>query len=400
MKLFRSVGVCILSVSLVLIFTGCPSGTTNPSETDYAAANRVNSNLRTLTISSGTLTPAFSASVTAYSVDVSEFITTMTVTGTTETSLSTISANNGVAQSLAIGTNAITLTVTTASGTTKNYVVMVNRSSFGLTMIPVPAGSFQRDATLANISTVSAFKISEKEITRRQYLAIMDKDPAYATYSSGMDDPVQMVNKYQAIAFCNKLSLKYGLTPVYAVSGVDFTTLNFDDIPNLLSSTAWTNATANWSANGYRLPTHMEWMWAAMGAPADGQGGTTNTTGYAKPFAGSTGSNAIGDYAVFGYSFSETGRTLFNRTSPVGSKLPNEIGLYDMSGNVNEWIWDWYEAIPSGTLSNYRGGSPSVNAMRINGGWEYQAYRCALTYTLTYAPNGAGNSGGFRVAQN
>jgi hypothetical protein len=92
----------------------------------------------------------------------------------------------------------------------------------------VPAGSFQRDGTATNISTIStAYWMSQYEITRAQFAALFSTDPSNATYSSGTGDPVQRTNWYHAIAFCNKLSLAEGLTPVYAVTGVDFSTLTY-----------------------------------------------------------------------------------------------------------------------------------------------------------------------------
>jgi len=121
---------------------------------------------------------------------------------------------------------------------------------------------------------------------------------------------------------------------VYAVDGVDFITLTFGQIPGS-SNDAWTNATATWTNDGYRLPTEMEWMWAAMGVPADGRDGGVNATGYAKAFAGSTGSNSLDDYA---WHFDNNNGS--NTTHPVGAKLPNEL-----SGPV------------SGTLRVRRGGS-------------------------------------------
>lgn len=133
--------------------------------------------------------------------------------------------------------------------------------------------------------------------------------------------------------------------PAYAVSGVDFATLTYADIPTASSAT-WDAASVDSSANGYRLPTGMEWMWAAMGAPSDGQNGGTNTTGYSKAFAGSTGSNVRGDYAWTDENSNST-------THPVGSKLPNELGLYDMSGNASEWCWDSV----STDRRQWRGGS-------------------------------------------
>ena len=89
-----------------------------------------------------------------------------------------------------------------------------------LTMIPVPAGTFQRDSTAANKSTVSAFSMSETAITRAQWAAVTGlPDPSDTDYSTGTDDPVQQVNWYEALMFCNKLSLREGLTPVYTICG-------------------------------------------------------------------------------------------------------------------------------------------------------------------------------------
>ena len=250
----------------------------------------------------------------------------------------------------------------------------------------VPPGQFQRDDNMANISVISKpFRMSEYEITRAQFQKIMGADPSNIRYSSGQNDPVQNVNWYHAIAFCNKLSLAEGLTPVYAVSGVDFSTLTFGQIPTGYNET-WKDAAADWSANGYRLPTEMEWMWAAMGAPADGQGGRTNTTGYQKAFAGSTGNNAIGDFAVFGWNGTEIGRTTTERTNPVGTKMPNELGLYDMSGNVFEWVWDFrkgdwpYYGI-TGTQTDYRGSETREwMPLTLRGGsWLSKASSCDLS---------------------
>jgi formylglycine-generating enzyme required for sulfatase activity len=267
------------------------------------------------------------------------------------------------------------------------------------TLIYVPSGTFQRDATATNLSTVSAFWMSQDEITREQWDAVTGwADPSNETYSSGTSDPVQMVSWYDAIVFCNKLSLLEGLTPVYAVSGVDFTTLSYSQIPTADTET-WNAATAKWSASGYRLPTEMEWMWAAMGADLANPG-AVNSTGYSKAFAGSTGSNFIGDYAVFGYNTSETGRTMTERSNPVGSKLANELGFYDLSGNVWEWVWDKNAVYPAGSVMDYRGPETGTSIVIRGGFWLDVASKCTLAYRYSiFNPGNRSYSIGFRVVR-
>jgi formylglycine-generating enzyme required for sulfatase activity len=210
---------------------------------------------------------------------------------------------------------------------------------------------------------------------------------------------VQGINWYHAIAFCNKLSITEGLTLVYSVSGINFTTLTYAAIPTTSNAT-WDAATANWTANGYRLPTEMEWMWAAMGATnGSGYVSGTYTIGYTKAFAGSTGSNSIWDYAVFGYYTSDTGRTTTARSNPVGSKTANELGLYDMSGNVWELNWDWYDAYPTGTQTNYRGPASRTARVIRGGSWNYFASYAAVAYRILHDPYDTDDTTGFRIVR-
>jgi len=267
--------------------------------------------------------------------------------------------------------------------------------------ISVPGGRFQRDADSENISSVSPFRLSMREITREQFLAVMGIDPVVAGgvsgNSGGVTDPVMFVNWYQAIAFCNRLSLAEGLQPVYAVPGVDFSVLEFADIPTTDNST-WNSVVAAWNNDGYRLPTEMEWMWAAMGAPMDGRGGGTNTTGYLKAFSGSTGANAIGDFAVFGYTSGEDGATADARTNPVGTRSPNELGLYDMSGNVWEFCWDWYGSYPYGTVMDYRGPASGTSRIMRGGSWYNAAYAATIMARSLPSPSGRDSGIGLRLA--
>jgi formylglycine-generating enzyme required for sulfatase activity len=309
-------------------------------------------------------------------------------------------------------TSSVTYTVTAADSSTQDYTVTVatdyTSTNIG-TLKYVPAGSFQRDSTSTNISTVSAFRMSQYDITRAQFLAIMGTDPSNTTYSSGTSDPVQQASWRQAIAFCNKLSIAEGLTPVYSVSGVNFTTLTYAAIPTIAvaGNTTWDAATANWSANGYRLPTEMEWMWAAMGATSDGRGadivGGVNTGGYTKGYAGSIEAGGaqvnIGNYAW-------TSENSANTTHPVGTKLPNELGLYDMSGNVFGWCWDWvayngaypYYAI-TGAVTDYRGAASGDCRVLRGGSWNLIASYATVAFRNADNPWPQYDYFGFRVVR-
>jgi formylglycine-generating enzyme required for sulfatase activity len=221
----------------------------------------------------------------------------------------------------------------------------------------------------------------------------MGTNPSYFLSGADGDEvqnrrPVERVNWYAAIAFCNNLSLAEGKDPVYSVSGVNWNTLTYSEIPTTHIST-WDAATMDPAKNGYRLPTEMEWIWAAMGADRTSQ---PNTAGYGKAFAGSTGSNSIGDYAWYG-----GGGNSNSKTHEVGKKAANELGLKDMSGTGWEWCWDWSDSYPSGEQTDYAGSDSGTSRVNRVGSWGSNASYCTVADRYYYNPYYGDDSLGFRV---
>jgi formylglycine-generating enzyme required for sulfatase activity len=174
----------------------------------------------------------------------------------------------------------------------------------GLTMALVPAGEFEMgdnngdpDERPAHRVQVSAFYMDTHEMSQKAYEALMQQNPSK---SKGPDKPVEQVDWYHAVLFCNMRSLKEGLKPCY-----DSKTLACD-----------------FTANGYRLPTEAEWEYACR--------------------AGARGSYSFGSDAAklkaCAWFKANAGQT----SHPVGQKSPNAWGLYDMHGNVAEWCHDFY----------------------------------------------------------
>jgi formylglycine-generating enzyme required for sulfatase activity len=268
----------------------------------------------------------------------------------------------------------------------------------------VPAGSFQRDGTAANVSVITrGYWIGETEVTQELFLAVMGTNPSYFDGSPGGSPakdtpvgesqerrPVENVSWYDAIAFCNKLSLLDGKDPVYSVtvSGLEvpWATLAYSAIPTGTTDADWDAATMDMTKNGYRLPTEMEWMWAAMGADKTVQ---PNTAGYSKAFAGSSGSNSIDDYA---WHYGNSG----SKTHEVGKKAANELGLKDMGGNVWEWCWDWNGSYPGGTQTDYTATSGSYPVLR-GAAWITNASSCAVAFRGSDPPAPRSRATGCRV---
>lgn len=254
------------------------------------------------------------------------------------------------------------------------------------TMKNVAGGTFQRDSTASNVSKVyygSSFNMSAHLVTGALYAAVTGlADPSYSSHSA-TDHPVDGVSWYSAIAFCNRLSIAEGKTPVYTISSSTDPS-SWGSIPTSSNAT-WNAVTANLAANGYRLPTEMEYLWAAMGGASDyiaaDVSGTTNTGGYLKGYAGSSESGG-GKANISNYTWNSTNSDSISHT--VGTKLPNEFGIYDLSGNLWEWCWDWYASFPTGGQIDYQGPSTGTQRMYRGGSYANNPSASALPFALSY----------------
>ncbi|MEZ5038713.1 MAG: SUMF1/EgtB/PvdO family nonheme iron enzyme [Saprospiraceae bacterium] len=209
------------------------------------------------------------------------------------------------------------------------------------------------------------FYMGRHEVTFEEYDAFCDATKREKAGDVGFGRgkrPVINVSWEDAVAYCNWRREQENLQKVYTISG--------------------TTVTANWSANGYRLPTEAEWEYGAR------------SRGKKEKWAGTSEESKLMSYAN-----SSNDKDGHEYTSPVGSFRANALGLYDMSGNVWEWCWDWYGTYSSGAQTDPRGSSSGSDWVLRGGSWSFgpASLRCALRSYLT--PGFRRNDSGFRLSR-
>ncbi|MCL2599707.1 MAG: formylglycine-generating enzyme family protein [Treponema sp.] len=281
-----------------------------------------------------------------------------------------------------------------------------NRAASGSNFVRVEGGTFEmgrcpsgENVTPVRSVTVSSFYMGRFPVTQGEWYDVMGTRPSSfngTNHSTGRtvtptfdwrNLPVEQVGWYDAIVFANRLSMARGLTLAY-------------ELPNVWPNpTSWSSDLRDWGAvptgrnarwdavrmvagsTGYRLPTEAEWEFAA-------RGGNVCRGNYEF-----SGGNAAG--VVAWYAGNNGGRT-----HPVGQLRPNALGLYDMSGNVWEWVWDWYGPYPSVAETDPVGASSGADRRVFRGGgWVESGRSLRPVHRFSRNPDHRWHSLGFRLVR-
>ncbi len=235
--------------------------------------------------------------------------------------------------------------------------------------------------------TVSSFYLGRFEVSQREWVEVMGTNPS--TFQ-GDDLPVEMVSWYECVEYCNKRSLQEGLEPYYIINKNNKDPLNVS--PN--DDVKWTVAPRP-GATGYRLPTEAEWEYAASGGQLS-QGHV---------YSGGDEVDAVAWYwrnsgdeplsGAWNWPAVEKNR---NRSRPVGTRAPNELGLHDMSGNVREWCWDWIGDLATGG-ADPKGAFSGPARVWKGGGWMGADFCGEPSFRAAFEPHSRANDQGFRVCR-
>ncbi|MDR1216476.1 MAG: formylglycine-generating enzyme family protein [Treponema sp.] len=243
---------------------------------------------------------------------------------------------------------------------------------------PTSEVSRDGDETQHQVTISKPFYIGKYEVTQKEWVEVMGSNPSNW---KGDNLPVERVSWYEVIEYCNKRSEKERLTPAYTIDKTRSDGNNSNGSDNVKWIVTW-----NRNANGYRLPTEAEWELACR-------------AGTSTPFY--TGNNITTNHANYNgdYPYNNNAKGEYRgKTWAVGSGTPNPWGLYDMSGNVWEWCWDWYGSY-SGTQTDPAGVAGGSRRVARGGSWNNYAQNVRSACRGDGTPSYRSDYVGFRLVR-
>ena len=240
--------------------------------------------------------------------------------------------------------------------------------------------------TLHQVTLTRSFYMMEHEVTQGQWQAMFGNNPSWSS-SCGEDCPVDRVTFWGALAYANRLSELEGVTPCYILEDcVDLPGEWMTCSGATLQAAGGTPAETPYDCEGYRLPTEAEWEYAY-------RAGST-TALYNGDITSADGDDPNLDQ--IGWYRQNSG----GACQPVKGKAPNEWGLYDMSGNLSERVWDWYSSY-SGDTIDPQGPISAAGAPRIvrGGSWNVGSVAARAAARSIIMPDTRSEVVGFRLVK-